>query len=186
MALDATLRACVRLIRNDPDFDVQTEGRADGWANDAASVRFVVLGVPRQGVDEQRFSLNGDGTLREMVRGNRTLRLQVTCDTNAQTWETLSTPLADDLVLGFQRTDVAALLEVENLGVPVCTEPRHVPYRDAHGDWRSASVFEAVFPWSARHVVPAAVTTDRIGQVEFAGTVDPDAHAIGPTTVSEP
>jgi hypothetical protein len=188
MALDATLIACVRLIRDDPDFDVQIDGNQDGWASDALNVRISGLGIARQGVDEVRLRASGD-VLSERIFGNRTLRLQFTVDANSQTWLASAQEAADDLAAGLSRADVATLLRAENLGVPRCSDIRIVPYRDEHGDWRSAAVFEAVFPWSRRHVPAASVTVDRIGAVEFTGTPitggQNDPHTIGPETVSE-
>lgn len=190
MALDDTLIACVRLIRDDPDYDVKIDGRPDavGWATDSGNVRISGLGIQRQGEDEQRLRASGD-VLTETIFGNRTLRLQFTVDTNSQTWADTAQEAADDLRAGLCRQDVIALLNVENLGVPRCGDVRIVPYRDDHGDWRSAAVFEAVFPWSRRHTPPAGVTIDRIGAVEYTGSPITggvnDPHAIGPNTVSE-
>lgn len=188
MALDSTLAAVVRLIRDDPAFDVRIDGKGEsgssiGWATDSGHVRISRLAIARQGQDEQRLAAGGVGglVLRERVFGNRTLRLQFACETNAQTWASTAEEMADDLRAGLIRQDVADLLWTERLGQPRCTDVRSVPYRDAHGDWRSAAIFEAVFPWSRLHAAPEDTTTDRIASVEYTG--DADGHALGPETV---
>lgn len=188
MALDDTLIAVVRLIRDDPDFDVKIDGKpnAIGWISDSAHVTIARQRVPRQGVDEPRYTVSGvDGLMRERIRGNRTLVLQFTCETNSQTLADTAEELADDLTAGLAREDVLALLAVEQVGSPRCTDVRVVPYRDAHGDWRSAAVFEATFPWRRLHVPATDATLDRIGRVIGSGEVDPDDHVVS-IDVSEP
>lgn len=186
MTLDTTLLAAVALVR--PGIDVKIDGKpgAVGWDIDAANVKIQRLRVPRQGVDEQRLTVSGvDGLMRERIFGNRTLVLQFTCETNSQTLASTAEELADDLVAGLSREDVTALLATEFVGSPRCSDVRVVPYRDAHGDWRSAAVFEAAFPWSRVHAPAATVTVDRIARVIGDGVVSPDAHAV-PFDVAEP
>lgn len=182
MALDATILACVALAR--PGLDAQIDGTPAGgsWTDDAASVRISRLSSARQGEDERRRGFSGADMI-ERVFGNRTLRLQFSCEANSQTWEDTAEDLAEDLRTGLVRSDVEILLAAENLGVPRCTDVRSISYRDAHGDWRSAAVFEAGFPWSRVHTPAAGTTQDRIGSVEFTGTTD--AGTIGPETVTE-
>lgn len=184
MALDETLIAAVRLIR--PAIDCKIDGKPGdsiGWIADSEHVTIQRQRLARQGVDEQRLTIDGQGDMHETIRGNRTLVLQFTCETNSQTLDDTAEELADDLVAGLSREDVTALLWTELVGSPRCGDVRVVPYRDAHGDWRSAAIFEAVFPWKRDHVPASSVTVDRIGRVIGEGTAD--AHAV-PFDVSEP
>lgn len=151
MTLEETITAAIRLILP----DVQTTGIAtdDGaseWLDDTASVTFTKIGYLRQGVDERRYTVEGD-SLRERVYGNRTLRVQFTCETDRQTLELTADELADTLIAGFERTDVEELFAALDLGIPACLPVRQVNYPNAHGDIRSAAVFEAQFPASRRH-----------------------------------
>ena len=181
VTLDATLIAAVRLARDAPALDVRIDGKPDaiGWISDSEHVTIERLRVPRQGVDEIRRTVDaGDGLMREHVRGNRSLVLQITCETSSQTLASTAEELADDLIAGLSRSDVLALLWVDRVGAPRCSDVRVTPYRDAHGDWRSAATFEAVFPWSRVHTPAATVTVDRIARVIGTGDVDPDDHVV--------
>ena len=188
MTLDATLIAAVRLARGNPSLDVKIDGKPGdsiGWVADSESVNITRTRIPRQGVDESRLEVSQvDGLMREIIRGNRTLVLTITCETNSQTLASTAEELADDLRAGLCREDVTALLWTERVGSPRCSDVRVIPYRDAQGDWRSAAVFEAIFPWRREHRPAESVTVDRIGRVIGSGEVDPGDHAV-PFDVSE-
>lgn len=183
MTLDATLIAAVRLARGAPSLDVKIDGKPGdsiGWISDSEHVTIARLRIPRQGVDEIRRTVSiADGLMREIVRGNRSLVCQFTCETNSQALAGTAEELADDLIAGLSRSDVTALLWTERVGSPRCSDVRVVPYRDAHGDWRSAAVFEASFPWSRVHAPASSVTTDRIGRIIGSGEADPGDHVVG-------
>lgn len=177
--LDDTLSSIVRIVLGD-SADVMEENGPVGWVEDDVNVTWQVLGWTRQGVDERRYSEIGPaGTLQERIYGNRSMRVQFKCDTNAQTIENSADDIADRLVSGFMRSDVEEALASVDVGVPRCGIPRTIPYRDAHGDMRSVCVFEAAFPFSRR---TQGGTVQRIDAVEFAS--EDTTPAVPPTTVT--
>lgn len=161
-------------------YDVAWGQVAQGWTQ-PANVRLRVLSRQAHGVDEVRYFPEGPNDLREKIVGQRTLRVQVTCETLDQDLVDSAHETADVLVAGFQRSDVEAILAADSLGVPRTTTPIDVDYQDEHGDWRSAVVFEAWFPASRTHVGPLVPI---VHKVEFRGDMETGTD-IGPETVDD-
>lgn len=170
---------CVRLILNDPSADVRWYDRASTWVNDSAHIEITVLSIPRVGVDEPRHVAEGLN-LRETIYGNRTLKLQLVCNTNDGDFLDSGPELADRIVAGFMRSDVEAVLQGAHLGVPRSVPVRTINAPDAHGDIRAIGAVELWFPWSR---ADRAGLLNTIGTIAYTGTVDDVAQA--PVTVTE-
>lgn len=168
MSLESDLDAIVKLIRSDVTIGTKSDDGIDAWKNDEQEVTYALLGYRRQGVDERRTALEGED-IRERIYGNRTLRIQFTVNTNKQTFENTALEIADDLIAGFNRTDVEDVLAAHELGVPVCTDPREITLVDAHKDGRSVAVFEAAFPASRRTGGPLITRIKRVVSAGNAG-----------------
>ncbi len=183
-----TLIACIRLILDDPEADVYVGDGPSAYRNEALSIQIRRLSSARVGVDERRYSVDpDDGTLRERIYGNRLLRIQVDVDTPRQSaFEETAEEVADDLIAGFSRTDIAALLNAIDLGTPRAQPTRVNNLEDEHRDVRSIATFELWFPASRRHVVPVANSPGRITSTTVTGEADPGDHVLGPGLVGPP
>ena len=181
MTVQETLIACVRTIIGS-GADVRLYDKQSMWVDDTAHVEITILSMPRIGVDERRVTAEGD-SLRERIYGNRSLRVQMLCNTNDQDLAQSGQELADSIVAGFMRTDVEEALALVDLGVPRSLPVRTSNARDDHGDTRSIGIVELWFPWS-RSQTGGLIGT--IGQVDYTGTIDnltpPDATITGSVT----
>lgn len=147
MSLSSTLIAAVRLAVSNPSLDVRIADRTSRWVSDVANVSIRALGIRRLGVDEPRVRDDGDpsGDLRETIHGVRVVRLQIVVDGDTHDLGLASEDLADDIVAGFERSDVRALLEEENLSAATCGPVLTTPARGDAGDTRSVAVFDLAF-----------------------------------------
>lgn len=183
MPLDTALIASVRLILDDPEYDVTWQDRRTGWRDAGGHVSILPLSVLPRGVDEKRVDAT---TGQERIYGVRNVRVQVTCETDDQDPGSDAMDLAETLAAGFHRTDVEALLDAADLGGVVCQPRRVVNYPDKHGDQRSAAVFEV---WLNTHRTHLGAILDTVGSVEYGGEVADETGAValvvGPTTVFE-
>lgn len=180
MAIQTALPAVIRLILGDESADVTWKNREAGFRADS-NVRLSIVSRPRRGVDETRYADPAvDGSMVERVYGVRRLTVQVQVETQDQDYTASAADRAETIRTGFHRSDVEALLDAEDLGGVQTQDVRVVDYKDAHGRWRSAAVFEVWFNTHTTHVGP---TVDTVGSVEVTGTVDAVAQA--PVTVDE-
>lgn len=184
MTVQETILEAVRTIMGDPAFDVRWYDRKSEWVSDDGHVEITVLNIPRFGVDERRLTPQaGDpNTFDETIFGNRSLRLQLTCNTNDQDLLDSGQELAETIAAGFSRHDVEIALAAVHLGVPQSQGVRVINAPDAHGDIRSIGVVELWFPWSRAQ---AGGTVGTIGTIDYSGEIDevPDAIA---GSVTEP
>lgn len=182
MPLDTALIASVRLILDDETYDVTWQDRRTGWRDAGGHVSILPLSVLRRGVDERRVDADGQ----ERIYGVRNVRVQVTCETDDQDVGADAMDLAETLAAGFHRTDVEALLDAADLGGVAVQPTRIVNYPDAHGDQRSAAVFEV---WLNTHRTHLGAVLDTIGSVEYEGEVTDATGAValtvGPVMVTE-
>lgn len=169
MTVQEIVIECVRIILDNPSADVRWYDRTNEWVEDSAHVEITVLSIPRVGVDEKRTSPEGATNVRERIYGNRTLKLQIVCNTSDQDLLDSGQELADQIGTGFNRSDVSDLLASVDLGVPRSTPVRAINAPDAHGDQRSIGAIELWFPWSRSQRGGLLGT---IGTIAYTGDVD--------------
>lgn len=186
MTVQAAIVSAIRTIMDDEDFDVRWADREAVFREDTAHVSLRVVSTPRQGVDEVRRTIEGGLPatlpatlplvigLRERVLGNRSLRVQVTVDVDDQDYSESAHEIAETIAQGFNRTDVATILDADRLGVPRCQALIEVPTTDDHRDSRSVVVFEAWFPWRRIHTGPLL---DTVREVHGTATVEDEETA---------
>jgi len=171
MSVQSTIIACVRLILDDPTYDVHWVDLTSKWVSDASHVELQVVSIPKIGVDERRTTPEGSPEghyVRERIYGNRSLRVQITCNTSNQNLEESGQELAETICAGFARSDVEALLSAASLGIPAPQGVRVANSRSSHGDIRSIAIAELWFPWS-RSQTGGLIGT--IGEIVFESDV---------------
>jgi len=179
-AYATTIPDAVKLITGDAEFDV-TWRRAETGFRKPVHVELTRVSARRIGMDEVRLKVK-DGepeTLVETISGNRALVIQFFCESDEQPQG--AQDLADDLYVGLQRQDVRELLATSNLGAGSFGPMMDASYQNDAGDWLAAVMFEVSFPTTTTRQGSEIV---RVKTVVASGTVDPDAHPIGPVTVT--
>lgn len=173
MTLSETLIAVVRLAVSSPALDVRILDRTSRWVSDVANVSIRSLGYRRIGTDEPRVTDDGDpsGDLLETIHGVRVLRLQIIVDGDVHDLGEASEDLADRIVAGLERSDVAELLEEANLSRATCGAVVTAPARGDSADVRSVSVFEVAFNTS-REVAGGRVAWIETAPVTLARQAD--------------
>lgn len=144
MSVQQTIADCIRVVA--PALDVAWQDRKSAWRAEK-SVTLRVISVPRIGVDERRAAIQGTG-IRERLHGNRLLRLQMIINTDDQDLLDSAQDYADQILMGFSRSDIEQSLSLACLGVPVAGPILITNAPDEHGDQRSIAIVELTFPWS--------------------------------------
>lgn len=188
MTIKDTLVACVRSVLG-AETDVIWADREAAWRDNGLVVRLRVLSVTGVGVPERRYVSDEGGlpaelpyelpleiNVREFVRQDRTLRVQVEIETDDQDFEESSTEMAERLALGFCSAAVEDLLAAEDLGWPRSSGPLYTGAPDAHRDQRSVTVFELWFPWVRVH---DAGLIDTVREVEITSDVTDTITVVG-------
>jgi hypothetical protein len=180
--LQDALPAAIRTILDDEEADVYWRDRAEGTAFRAAvNVQLTRISSTRIGVDEQRHEQEGADDVRETIVGNRRVIVQFQVETDDQDLADSAHEVAEDIVQGLHRTDVLDALDTgAGLGAGQVQPVREVPYKDKHGRWRSAAMFEVWFPAARAHT---GALIARVKTVVASGDVD--GTAVGPLTVDE-
>ncbi len=179
MSRETLMIACVRLIMDDPDYDAIWLKRTTGWRTESGKVAINVLSVSRIGVDETRHADEGSDDVRERTYGNRTLRVQFTCESDDQSPESSGMEIAEVLGAGFMRSDVLALLEADDVGNPRPQTPIDVSYESDDTE-RSAAVIEI---WFNASRIGAGPLVPIILAAEVSGEIEEVPDAVGPFTV---
>lgn len=181
MSIQTALVAAVRLILDDDEYDVGWGRRSAEWRAESHTV-ISYVSTARRGVDERRYADVGTDDMRERVYGNRVVRVQFTVHTDDQDVAESAHEIAGRLVAGFSRSDVAELLDSEDLGGIRPQDPIDASYVDEHGDERSVAVFEV---WFNTHRTHTGTVIPRVKALEYSGTTEGSINdpTVGPTTV---
>lgn len=173
---ETALIAAVRVALSEPEADVYWRDGSSAYHTETSYALSHVSRTSR-GKDVRSLGTVTAGSAPETVRGNRVLVVQVTVDAPTQG---AADEAADVVKAGICSTAAESLLNAANVSAARPGGVRSIPYKDAHGDTRSAAVLEITFN-ATRSVVVGTVPI--LAQAEVSGEVDPGAHVIGPVTV---
>jgi hypothetical protein len=177
-AFETALIAAVRLAVADPTADVYWRDGSSAWR---APVSYALshVSVSARGKDVRTLGTVTAGSAPETIRGNRVRLVQVTIDAPTQD---AAIELADILKAGIRASECEALFNAENVSAARPRDVRSIPYKDAHGDVRSAAVLEIAFNLTRSVTVG---TVPIVAQIEVTGEVGPEdpPREIGPILV---